>query len=81
MKEITIDRVLAALENVDKFHVTKEDINTDLSDLGVDSMMFIEIVVTLEEIFDCEIPDSKLLLSEMRTIQDMVDILQDLYSE
>lgn len=81
MKEVTTNGVLAVLEGVDHLHVTKEDFSTDLSELGVDSIMFIGIVVALEEAFDCEFPDSKLLPTEMKTIQDMVDVLQELYEE
>ena len=81
MKEGTTNGVLAALEGVDHLHVTKEDFSTDLSKLGMDSIMFIGIVVALEEAFDCEFPDAKLLPTEMKTIQDMVDVLQELYEE
>lgn len=81
MKEVTTNGVLAALEEVDQLHVTPEDFSTDLSELGVDSIMFIGIVVALEEAFDCEFPDSKLLPAEMKTIQDLVDVLQELYEE
>ena len=48
MKEVTTNGVLAALEGVDHLHVTKEDFSTDLSKLGMDSIMFIGIVVALE---------------------------------
>ena len=35
------------------------------------SIDFVRIIVGLEEEFDCEIPDSKLLISEMDTISKM----------
>lgn len=81
MKEVTTNGVLVVLGGVDHLHVTKDDFRTDLAKLGVDSLMFISIVVALEEAFDCEFPDSKLLATEMKTIQDIVDVLQELYEE
>ncbi len=36
---------------------------------------FIRIVVSLEEEFECEMPDSKLLLTEMNTISKMTDVI------
>ena len=42
-------------------------------------MQFVRIIVALEEEFDCEIPDEKLLITEMDTVQKMVDVLQSIY--
>ena len=38
-------------------------------------------VVNSTEKFECEIPDEKLLITEMDTVQKMIDILQTLYDE
>ena len=45
----------------------------------MDSITFIQVVVALEEAFECEIPDEKLLITEMDTVQKMVDVLQSVY--
>ena len=45
----------------------------------MDSITFIQVVVALEEAFECEIPDEKLLITEMDTVQKMVDVLQPVY--
>ena len=81
MEEITSKKVLSVLKNINKLHVTQDDLSKNLSELGVDSMLFIEIVIALEEEFDCEIPDSKLILHEIKTIRDIIDILQDMCNE
>lgn len=52
-----------------------------MQDLGMDSITFIQIIVGLEEAFDCEIPDSKLLITEMNTAQKMIEVLQALYDD
>ena len=46
------------------------DIQTDenLEKLGMDSLAYIRIIVALEEAFMCEIPEEKLLVSEMNTV-------------
>jgi len=50
-------------------------LNSDLSQLGMDSIIFIRIVVAIEEAFDMEVPDEKLLITEMGTIQKMVEVV------
>ena len=55
--------------------------NDDLRTLGVDSILFIQIIVKLEEKFKCEIPDSKLMITEMNTVQKMIEVLQSLHGK
>ena len=50
----------------------------NLADIGLDSIQFIQLVVSLEEKFGCEIPDSKLILSEMDTVNKIVSVLSEL---
>lgn len=79
MKEVTVEGVLRVINSLDNIEVSAEQLDKSLPDLGMDSISFIQIVVGLEETFDCEIPDSKLLISEMDTVQKMLDVLQELY--
>ena len=79
MKEVTVEGVLRVINLLDNIEVSNEQLDESLPDLGMDSISFIQIVVGLEEAFDCEIPDSKLLISEMDTVQKMIDLLQELY--
>lgn len=50
-------------------------LDEDLIELGVDSITFIRIIVELEELFEIEIPDEKLLITEMSTIRKMVEVV------
>lgn len=80
MKKATKEKILEIInENMENESITLDRFNDDLSELGMDSICFIQIIVGLEEAFDCEIPDSKLLITEMNTIQKMFDVLQELY--
>ena len=47
----------------------------------MDPISFIQIIVAWEEEFDCEIPDEKLLITEMDTVQKMIGVLQALYDD
>lgn len=79
MKEVTVESILHVINSLDNIEVSTEQLDEYLPDLGVDSIAFIQIIVGLEEMFDCEIPDSKLLISEMDTVRKMFDVLQELY--
>ena len=81
MKEVTLDSVLSVVNESKHFQIDKDSIDVNLQDIGMDSIIFIQLIVSLEEEFDCEIPDSKLIMSEMDTIQKILRILKDLYNE
>ena len=68
--------VINRLENME---VSQEKLKDSLPEMGMDSITFIQIVVALEEEFECEIPDEKLLITEMDTVQKIVDVLQSVY--
>lgn len=46
-------------------------------DLGMDSIIFISIVVELEAHFDIEVPDDMLLLEKFRCVDDIVSIVEN----
>ncbi len=56
----------------------KEEISTDASfvdDLGADSLDTVELVMALEEEFDCEIPDEE--AEKITTVQEAVDYIEN----
>ena len=78
MKEVTYEKIIEIVQTQvrDKI-ITSEQYNEDLNQLGMDSLKFIQIVVAFEEEFECEIPDAKLILSEMDTINKMYSVLKN----
>ena len=46
-----------------------------VDDLGADSLDIVELIMAFEEAFDIEIPDEKLLLTEMNTISKMTEVI------
>lgn len=66
-------------ENNDDFTpITLAQENDDLSDLGMDSIIFVQTIVTIEEAFSIRIPDEKLLLQEMNTIKKIDKLVSEL---
>lgn len=54
----TEDRVLSVLKNFDKVDSTKLSISTPFTQLGLDSLDVVEVMIALEEEFHMEIPDA-----------------------
>lgn len=74
--EHILDKVLKILNaNIENTEIKCEQSQDDLSAIGLDSITFIRVIVALEEEFDIEIPDEKLLLTEMNTISKMTDVI------
>ena len=81
MKKITKDNILEIVNSVQDMEVTVDQCDDDLLELGLDSIKFIQIIVSLEAAFECEIPDEKLLLTEMNSVNKMLEVLQLAVSE
>ena len=81
MKEITKEEILEIVNSVQDMEVTVDQCDDDLLEMGLDSIKFIQIIVSLEEAFECEIPDEKLLLTEMNSVNKMLEVLQLAVSE
>ena len=81
MKEIAKERILEIVNSVQDMEVTVDQCDDDLLELGLDSIKFIQIIVSLEETFECEIPDEKLLLTEMNSVNKMLEVLKLAVSE
>ena len=81
MKEITKEKIVEIVNSVQDMEVTVDQCDDDLLELGLDSIKFIQIIVSLEEAFECEIPDEKLLLTEMNSVNKILEVLQLAVSE
>ncbi len=73
---MTFDKVKALVAeqlNVDENEVTAEA--SILEDLGADSLDLVDLVMTLEEEFDVEIPDEA--VQNIKTVGDIVKYIED----
>lgn len=81
MKKIKKEKILEIVNSVQDMEATVDQCDDDLLELGLDSIKFIQIILSLEEAFECEIPDEKLLLTEMNSVNKMLEVLQLAVSE
>ena len=63
--------------NVEQLGVDEEEVTPDASfvdDLGADSLDTVELVMALEEEFECEIPDEE--AEKITTVQQAIDYVK-----
>lgn len=53
-------------------------IETSLQSMGMDSLSFVRLVIEIEDKFNIEFPEEKLLIDEAGTIKDLCEIVQSL---
>ncbi len=75
-KEALLLQIKRIVQDILGVQLGNDQLEADLTELGMQSILFIQIVVALEEEFECEIPDSKLLMSDMNTLGKMVDAVE-----
>ncbi len=66
---------------VDQLDVEEEAVTMDASiqnDLGADSLDIVDLVMSLEEEFDCEIPDEE--IENIKVVGDIVKYIEELQS-
>lgn len=79
MDQLVVNNICQIInENLDNNKIEEHMLGVKLDELGMDSLAFIRIVVMLEEKFNIEIPDSKLIISEMDTVEKMYNIIYEI---
>ena len=66
----------------DQLDLEEERVNEDsevIDDLGADSLDIVDLVMTLEEEFDTEIPDED--IENLKTVGDIVKYIEDRVAE
>lgn len=71
--EDKVKKVIAEKLNVDIGDVVMEASLID--DLGADSLAIVELIMTMEEEFDFEVPDED--AEKLRTVQDVITYIND----
>ena len=73
---MVLEKIKAILS--EQFSVEEKEITADTlleDDLGADSLDVVDLVMTLEDEFDMEIPDEDIV--DVRTVGDIVKYLED----
>ena len=82
MKAVSLEKIEEIINEVMEGDLVSIDhMNDDLTELGMDSLHFIQTVIALEETFECEFPDSILLISELNSVRKIYDVLQTLWEK
>ena len=76
MNEMVFEKVKSIL--IDQLDVEEEKVTPEASiadDLGADSLDIVDLVMSLEEEFDLEIPDDQ--VENIKTVGDIVKYIED----
>lgn len=63
---------------LDDLELNENLYETNLAEVGMNSIVFIQTIVEMEDRFQIEIPDEYLLFSEMDTVHKMVSVVMSL---
>ena len=74
IQEKTLEIINNAIEAAE---ISVDHSSDDLSQLGMDSITFIRIVVAVEETFGIEVPDEYLLMTEMNTVDKIINVITE----
>lgn len=73
------EKVLKIVNSViEDTEISIDQVDSDLSKLGMDSIAFIRMVIAIEEEFDIEVPDEYLLVPEINTMEKIINIVTEL---
>lgn len=63
-----IKEIVGTVLELDEVQIEKINIDSDLLELGLDSLNAIEVIVNLESEFDIEVEDEDLMIDNLSTI-------------
>lgn len=76
MKEINVEKVMKIVNrNLEGTTITLKHQEVELKKFGLNSISFVNMIIQIEDEFECVFPDSKLLVSEADTINKILNIL------
>lgn len=77
MKVIINDILDIINNNIKNTNIMHDQLDEDLSKHGMDSLIFINIVVALKETFEIDYPDEYLSIIEPNTLNKLVSIVSE----
>lgn len=72
------NRVREIVLNMLELKMTNDDLlsDTELQNIGMNSISFVKLIVEIENQFNIEVPDDKLLITEAGTIKKLSEIIE-----
>ncbi|MBR0232470.1 MAG: HAD-IIIC family phosphatase [Synergistaceae bacterium] len=71
-----ISGIISNLLNINQEEIDKINDDTNLIDYGLTSILFIKLIVSLENAFKIEFNDSDLVMSKFETVNNILDIVE-----
>lgn len=73
-------RLMKIIELNEDMPIPKEEIgmDMDIAEKGVNSLIFIKLIVILETEFEVEFDDSELDITKYRTLNDLADYIENM---
>ncbi len=78
MKILEMADVLSVINKIEGVDILESQANTAFDELDIDSLLFVVMIAEIEESFQCEIPDSRLIYSQMNTVEKITNVLRDI---
>ena len=76
INEQSIKEILSQVGEINKDEIETLTGNSDLRNIGIDSLTSIELVVKLEESFDISIGDDDLSVDNVSTINAIIELIK-----
>ncbi len=72
-----IKEIVGTVLELDEVQIEKINIDSDLLELGLDSLNAIEVIVNLESEFDIEVEDEDLMIDNLSTIDLLCNLIKN----
>jgi acyl carrier protein len=76
INELNIKNILAEVSNINKEELEILTVDSDLRNIGIDSLTSIELVVKLEEQFSISINDDDLSIDNVCSIKNIMELVK-----
>lgn len=73
------ERVLEIIRSKASVRIEDIDYKDNLRDIGIDSIMLVELIIELEDCFNIQINDSDLNTESLRTINSLIELVESYY--
>lgn len=79
-KEVKMEKkVLKIVNNIlERNDIDDKYLETNLSELGIDSIKFIRLIISLEDVFAIEIPEDYLLIEKLINVKNILCVIETL---
>lgn len=76
---VYVEEIKTIIKNIISYDNEIDNIclDTSLQQLGLNSILFIEVIIAIENYFNIEFPDEKMIFSNVYSIRDLYNIVNN----